>query len=110
MCNIIHSVLGLANFSDAKGGIIRSSIEPKHDFGGPLRRAIRHHRECRLNSPQQFTKDMVSDHQDDIKAFEQQATKSGPAADFAKQSLPTLRQHLQMAQDLQNQSQTTGSK
>ena len=57
-----------------------------------------------------FAKDMVSDHQDDIKAFEQQATKSGPAADFAKQSLPTLRQHLQMAQDLQNQSQTTGSK
>jgi putative membrane protein len=57
-----------------------------------------------------FAKDMVSDHQKDIKAFQRQAAKSGPAADFAKQSLPTLQKHLQMAQDLQNKAQTTGSK
>lgn len=57
-----------------------------------------------------FAKDMVSDHKETIKAFQKQAAKTGPAADFAKQSLPTLQEHLQIAQQLQQSSQTTGSK
>ena len=55
-----------------------------------------------------FAKDMVSDHQKAIKDFEQQASKTGPAADFAKQTLPALQEHLQIAQSLTQQ--TTGSK
>jgi len=55
-----------------------------------------------------FAKDMVSDHQKDIDEFQKEAAKSGPAADFAKATLPTLQEHLQIAQSLT--SQTTGSK
>jgi putative membrane protein len=55
-----------------------------------------------------FAKDMVSDHQKEIKDFQQQAAKTGPTADFAKQTLPTLQDHLQIAQSLTQQ--TTGSK
>jgi putative membrane protein len=57
-----------------------------------------------------FAKDMVSDHKKDIQAFQKQAAKTGPAADFAKESLPTLQDHLQTAQSLTQQTQTTGSK
>jgi putative membrane protein len=57
-----------------------------------------------------FAKDMVSDHQEDIKAFQQEAAKTGPAADFAKATLPTLQQHLQLAQSAAQQAETTGSK
>ena len=57
-----------------------------------------------------FAKDMVSDHKTTIKDFQKQAAKSGPVADFAKQSVPVLQEHLQMAQSLKQQSQTTGSK
>ncbi|HEX3710798.1 MAG TPA: DUF4142 domain-containing protein [Pseudolabrys sp.] len=57
-----------------------------------------------------FAKDMVSDHQTTIKNFQRQAAKTGPAADFAKQTLPALQDHLQIAQSLTRQTQTTGSK
>jgi putative membrane protein len=55
-----------------------------------------------------FAKDMVSDHQADIKEFEKQ--KNDPAGQFAQDTLPTLQTHLQMAQWLTQQTQTTGSK
>jgi putative membrane protein len=47
-----------------------------------------------------FARAMVVDHKHDIAAFEKQAKKSGPLADFAKETLPTLRKHLEMAQSL----------
>ncbi len=55
-----------------------------------------------------FAKGMVEDHKSDIKEFEQEASKTDPAGRFAKEALPTLRNHLQEAQSLA--SQTTGSK
>ena len=55
-----------------------------------------------------FAKDMVSDHQSDIAAFQKEVARSGLTAEFAKDSLPTLEQHLQMAQSLTQE--TTGSK
>jgi len=55
-----------------------------------------------------FAKDMVSDHQSDIKEFQEESGKGDQVAQFAKDTLPTLQQHLQMAQSLQQQ--TTGSK
>jgi putative membrane protein len=50
-----------------------------------------------------FAKSMVSDHQSDIKEYQQQAQKSDPAGDFAKETLPTLQKHLDQAQKLEQQ-------
>lgn len=57
-----------------------------------------------------FARAIVSDHKSDIKAFQKEVTKNDPAGEFAKQTLPTLQKHLQSAQQLQQKSQTTGSK
>lgn len=57
-----------------------------------------------------FAKSMVSDHKSDIKEYQKQAASDDPAGKFAKEALPTLRKHLQEAEQLQSQTQTTGSK
>ena len=51
----------------------------------------------------EFASYMVDDHKKDIDKFEQEASSSDPAqvTDFAKQTLPTLKKHLQTAQSLQ---------
>ena len=43
---------------------------------------------------------MVKEHKKDIKAFEKEAKRSGPAASLAQQQLPTLKKHLRLAQSL----------
>jgi putative membrane protein len=51
----------------------------------------------------EYMQAMVKDHKKDIKEFEKEA-KSGKDADiknFAQSTLPTLQQHLQMAQDIE---------
>ena len=50
-----------------------------------------------------FVSAMIDDHRKDIDKFQQEAASSDPAqvTDFAKQSLPTLKKHLQTAQSLQ---------
>ena len=53
------------------------------------------------NFDREFAKAMVDDHKNDIREFEKEAKKKNdPAAEFANQSLPTLRKHLEMAQSL----------
>jgi putative membrane protein len=44
---------------------------------------------------------MVADHKDDIRAFEKESRKNDPAGSYAKETLPTLRKHLQAAESLQ---------
>jgi len=56
----------------------------------------------------QFVSDMIKDHLADIRRFESAAKKKDPAADYAKQTLPTLRKHLQTAETLVGG--TTGSR
>jgi putative membrane protein len=56
----------------------------------------------------EFARHMVKDHQDDIKEFQKESQKGDSIGDFAKQSLPTLRKHLQQAERLQQQ--TIGSR
>jgi putative membrane protein len=56
----------------------------------------------------EFARYMVKDHQADIKDYQKQAARSGAAADLAKETLPTLQEHLKMAQSLRNGG-TTGS-
>lgn len=54
---------------------------------------------------------MVNDHKEDIELFEKQARK-GDAADvkaFAEKTLPTLQEHLKMAQQAQAESGKTGN-
>lgn len=60
-----------------------------------------------------FIDGMVDDHQKDVKLYQDQANGTGPAADFAKQILPKLQQHLAEAQKIQaglkQSAATTGS-
>ena len=49
----------------------------------------------------QFAMEMVADHRKDVREYEKEARKKNdPAADYANQSLPVLRKHLQTAQSL----------
>lgn len=57
-----------------------------------------------------FASSMVSDHKADIKEFQKEESKTDAAGKFAKETLPTLQKHLQEAQQLQKETQTTGSK
>ena len=50
---------------------------------------------------------MVQDHKD-ITEFERESKKSGDVASFAQDTLPVLRKHLQIAEQI-NGHQTTGS-
>jgi len=53
------------------------------------------------NFDREFVKAMVEDHKKDIRDFEKEAQKKNdPAAEFANETLPTLRKHLEMAQSL----------
>lgn len=59
-----------------------------------------------------YSKMMLSDHNKDVKEFEKQSTKGGDAdiKAFASKTLPTLREHLQMAQALEpNQRSNSNS-
>ncbi len=49
---------------------------------------------------QEFASYMVQDHKKDIAKFEQQANGTGPTAQLAQQTLPTLKKHLQIAESL----------
>jgi putative membrane protein len=52
----------------------------------------------------EYMKDMVKDHEDDVKKFRKQANEGTDpdVAAFAKKTLPTLESHLQMAKDTYN--------
>jgi len=54
-----------------------------------------------------FAKSMVRDHQADIKEYKKEAGKNDPAGQLAKATLPTLQKHLQAAQQLVNQKQSS---
>jgi putative membrane protein len=58
---------------------------------------------------QQFAHHMVQDHKKDISKFENESKKGGPVANFAEQTLPTLKKHLEIAQSLSAAGATTGS-
>lgn len=50
-----------------------------------------------------YAKLMVSDHKEDVKAFEREAHNGAvpPVKDFAAKTLPTLQEHLKMAEELE---------
>lgn len=54
----------------------------------------------------QFAREMVGDHEKDVKAFRKQADKGKNAElkQFASQTLPTLEEHLKMARELSGKS------
>ena len=52
----------------------------------------------------EFIDQMVEDHKVDISKYTKQASGSGPVAKYAKATLPMLKQHLDTAQSLQEQS------
>lgn len=48
----------------------------------------------------QFAERMVRAHKKDIREFRHESKKSGAVADYARQTLPTLEQHLHIAESL----------
>ena len=58
---------------------------------------------------QHFIQGMVKDHKEDIAKFEKEAQGSGPVADYAKEILPTLRKHLEIAERLEKQERTAAA-
>jgi putative membrane protein len=52
-----------------------------------------------------FAKDMIKDHEADIKQYQKESAKTDAAGAFAKETLPTLQQHLKAAQALHQQVQ-----
>jgi putative membrane protein len=56
----------------------------------------------------EFARMSVEDHQKDIAKFQKEASANdGAVSDLAKQQLPVLQKHLQMAQSLQSKQQAT---
>ena len=51
----------------------------------------------------EFVRYMVHDHKSDIRKFDEQAHGGGPVAEMARQTLPTLHKHLDMAKHLRGQ-------
>jgi putative membrane protein len=59
---------------------------------------------------QHFIQSMVKDHKEDIAKYEKQANSgSGPAADYAKATLPDLRKHLEMAERLRQEQRAASA-
>ncbi len=56
-----------------------------------------------------FARDMVREHKKDINAFDRESKKSGAVADFAQNTVPVLKKHLEMAESLSGSTKTTGS-
>lgn len=56
----------------------------------------------------EFAQHMVQDHRKDISEFERESKKSGEVANFAQDTLPVLKKHLQIAEEISGH-QTTGS-
>jgi putative membrane protein len=56
-----------------------------------------------------FAKGMVKDHESDIKEYQKAAAKNDAAGAYAKETLPTLQQHLKEVQALSQQLQTKQS-
>ena len=51
-----------------------------------------------------FANAMVKDHQEDIKEFQKESSKSDAAGRLAKETLPVLQKHLQTAQSIERQT------
>src|SRR5262249_23891291 len=57
-----------------------------------------------------YAKEMVKDHREDVKLFEKQASAgSSSVQKFAAETLPTLKNHLQMAEALGSSTAATGT-
>jgi len=57
-----------------------------------------------------YAKEMVKDHREDVKLFEKQANAgSSSVQKFAAETLPTLKNHLQMAEALGSSTAATGT-
>jgi putative membrane protein len=90
----------LMTLASSKGITLPTQLDEKHRAGVTKLSAM-----SGAGFDRAYAKMMLSDHKKDVKAFEKQSTK-GSDADlkaFATTALPTLREHLQMAQALNPQ-------
>ena len=89
----------LKNVAGAQSINIPDALDSKHK--------ARINKLSKLSGPafdRAFAKDQVKDHEQDIRDFQQEAQNgNNPAVkDFAAKTLPTLKEHLSMAKDLNN--------
>lgn len=80
--------------------------------GPNAKQKAEHDRLAKLSGAQfdrEFAKLMIDDHRRDISKYQTEAKKSGAIGDMAKETIPTLQHHLQMAQELTRPAPTTGS-
>jgi putative membrane protein len=80
----------------------RMGVRPTDEMAPAARQEQRKLR--RLSGPafdREFVRYMVGDHRKDIRDFQEQSRGRGPAAQLARDTLPTLRKHLDMAMRLQ---------
>jgi len=56
----------------------------------------------------EFTESMVKDHQEDIAEYQKASQLTNAAADYAKQTLPKLHEHLKMAEELEQSTKVAG--
>jgi putative membrane protein len=87
----------------------QKGVELKQDVNKKDQRMLDHMRSMSgAEFDRMYVQHMVKDHEKDIKEFEKQANKGEDAdiKNFAQQTLPKLREHLQSAQTL---AQTTGA-
>jgi putative membrane protein len=72
------------------------------------------HAKMSIQSGQQFDRQfalrMVNEHMKDISKYQMEAKQRGPIADMAKETLPMLQKHLEMAQALNRSGPITGSR
>lgn len=78
-----------------------------------VKQAMMYHELSALSGEQfdrHFITGMVKDHKDDIAKYEKEAQSgSGPAAEYAKQILPDLRKHLNIAEHLEAQEKSASA-
>jgi hypothetical protein len=89
----------------------RATLYPTSESFRPCAYAAAYERLSKLNGAtfdSAFARDMVQDRSKDIAEFRSEAKKVGPAADFAKRTIPALEKHLQLARSLPGE--TTGSR
>ena len=95
----------LKNIASDKGVQLSSDLDKKHKSKMDKLTKL-----SGAEFDRQYMRDMVSDHKDDIKKFQNEADK-GKDADlkkFASQTLPTLKEHLQLAESAADAVKSSG--
>ena len=96
----------LMNLAQGKGITLPTELDAKHRESVTKMSAL-----TGANFDREYTKMMVSDHRKDVSEFEKESTRGTDAdlKEFATKTLPTLQEHLQMAEALPGAPRSGGN-